>query len=133
MQENISFCRNLREEGGVNMNINELSNFHLVMDEYGNYYEVNRISHKNNELTEVTLSNIYFEKSFQRLFNLDGENEKYKDKHIGVFLQDLVNGSINNYTNKHGKIYSVRELVENGVKVNFMDITAPHPRSNPIK
>lgn len=120
-------------EGGEIMNINELKNFDLIKDEYENYYVINRTFLDKNQLTEVTLSHIYFEESFQRLFYIEGENEKYKNKHIGVFLQDLVNGKIDKYTKKHGNIYSVRDLVENGIKIDFMDITAPHPRSNPIK
>ncbi|MFC0298457.1 hypothetical protein [Geobacillus jurassicus] len=101
----------------------------VVTDEYGNYYEVVAVTHKGGKLTKVTLSNIYFETAFSRSFIEEDIVEKYKYKHIGAFLQDLVNDHIQDLKSKKRTIFSIKDLLENGTEVEFLDQTAPHPRS----
>jgi hypothetical protein len=113
----------------ANNDINELRPlFDVVADEYGNYYEIVSVTHKGGKLTKVTLSNIYFEKAFSRLFTED-ILAKYKLQHIGVFLQDLVNGHIQDLKRKKRTIFSIKDLLENETEVEFMDQTVRHPRS----
>jgi hypothetical protein len=113
----------------ANNDINELRPLlDVVTDEYGNYYEIVTVTHKGGKLTKVKLSNIYFETAFSRLFTED-ILEKYKHKHIGVFLQDLVNGHIQDLKRKKRTIFSIKDLLENGTEVEFVDQTVPHPRS----
>lgn len=116
----------------ANENIHELKPlFDVITDEYGNYYEIVRQTNQGDQLKKVTLSNMYFEKAFSRVF-ITPDIEEYKHQHIGAFLQDLVNGHIEDVKRKNRKMFSVQDLLDNGIEVSFMDQTVRHPRSNPI-
>lgn len=116
----------------ANDNIHELRPlFDVITDEYGNYYEIVRLATKGDKLTEVTLSHMYFEKAFSRVF-ITPDVEEYKYQHIGAYLQDVVNGHIESVKKKNRKMFSVQDLLDNGVEVSFMNQTVRHPRSNPI-
>lgn len=113
----------------VNNDINGLRPLiDLITDEYGNHYEVVSVTNKGDKVTEVTLSHIYFEKAFSRGF-FEDDLKEYKNKHIGAFLQDVVNNHIEQNEKKHRKIFSIRDLIENEIKVSFLNQTVPHPRS----
>jgi hypothetical protein len=114
----------------ANNDINSLiPSLDVVADEYGNYYEVVETTTKGGKLTKVTLSNIYFETAFSRSFIEEDIVEKYKYKHIGAFLQDLVNEHIQDLKRKRRTIFSIKDLLENETEVEFLDQTIPHPRS----
>lgn len=119
----------------VNENINELRGMlDLIVDEYGNYYKVVGTTEKGGKLEHIKLSHYYFEFAFSRLLTEDSEDlQKYKYKHIGCFIQDGLINHLKNLESKKRKIFTVKELLENGVVVQFMDLTERHPRSLPIK
>jgi hypothetical protein len=117
----------------VNDSIDELRClFDVIVDEYGNYYELVGVTHKGGKLTEARLSNMYFEKAFSRTFTTENV-EEYKYQHIGVYLQDLVNSHIDSIKDKRRTIYSIKDLLANGTKIKFLDQTVRHPRSRPLK
>lgn len=113
----------------ANENIHEIRNLlDLIVDEYGNYYEIVSTTTTGSRLVEVTLSNIYFEKSFQRLF-VNEDVKSYGHQHIGAYLQDLVNNSIKYVQDRNRKIFSIQDLIDHEIKVSFLDQTVRHPRS----
>lgn len=117
----------------ANDNINEIRPLmDLFTDEYGNYYYAPRIKTGEGKLLEVTLSHAYYEDSFSVISfaePLQNElEEKYRNKHIGHQLKDRLNSTIQNLKNKERVIFTIKDLIENGTKVTFANITETHPR-----
>lgn len=100
------------------MKENEILNFDLVYDEYGNYYEVTRIDSVMGELKSITILNALYKIANNRLFDSEDLQNDYARKHISSFLVDTLNSRI-----KHHKreIKSIREIVESGVEVTVAD------------
>jgi hypothetical protein len=99
----------------------------LITDEYGNYYSVVEMSNKGQQLAEVTLSHFYYERAFAIIVSDDFVQE-YTHKHIGCFLQDELSKDIEMLQDQHRTIFSIQDLIQNGTKIHFLDLTALHPR-----
>lgn len=114
-----------------NNNINNLLGIiDLVTDEYHNYYVVLNTTTKGLKLTEVSLSNYYYDDSYAIITEFDDETKKkYRYQHVGKILTDRLNNQIKSLKDSKRKIFTVEELLKNGTKVMFYDQTKPHPRS----
>ncbi|HHB2485253.1 TPA: hypothetical protein ACORDH_005969 [Bacillus cereus] len=117
----------------ANDNINEIRNLmDLITDEYGNYYQIVTTKTGQGKLYEVTLSHAYYEASFSILsFAEPFQNEleeEYRNKHVGFRLKDRLNNAIEHVKRKGRTIFTIQDLINNGTKVSFMDITETHPR-----
>jgi hypothetical protein len=102
----------------------------LVRDEYGNYYEVVGVHTEGDTLTAIEVSNLYFETSFRVSSSSENLRDEYKDKPIGVYLQDQMNAYIEEVQKNERPIYGIRDLMVNRIKVYAVDITQPHPKRN---
>ncbi|WKA50161.1 hypothetical protein QWY22_14815 [Planococcus liqunii] len=102
----------------------------LVRDEYGNYYEVVGVHMDGETLKALEVSNLYFETSFRTAADAGSLGEEYKNKPIGVYLQDQMNAYISNVQANERPIYGIRDLMVNRIKVYAVDITQPHPKRN---
>lgn len=109
----------------VNVSMQKIVASDLVRDEYGNYYEVVGTHLEGETLTAIEVSNLYFEKSFQ--IQMD---ETYKDKPVGVLIQEHMNAYIEAIEKNNRPIYGIRDLMVNQIKVYAVDVTQPHPKRN---
>lgn len=115
-----------------NNDINQVGIFDMISDEYNNYYYVTGETVDSGKLTTITLSHSYYEDAFSAILHEDLLKE-YKFKHVGVPLQDRLLGSLKHLKEKNRTIFTIQDLVDNGIEVSFLDITKLHPRANPIK
>ena len=107
------------------MSMQNIQTADLVRDEYGNYYEVVGVQEDEGTLKGIQVSNLWFEKSFQKFSGTENTDEKP----VGVVLQDLVNGHIEKMQENSRPIYAIRDLMVNRIEVYAVDITKPHPKS----
>lgn len=54
---------------------------------------------------------------------MDEMQREYNHSHLGELLLDRMNGHIKELEIEGRKIFTVRDLIENGTEVNFWDIT----------
>lgn len=100
----------------------------VIKDEYGNYYEVVGMTTQGEKISELILSHAYFEIGFSRLF-ISELDEGYKEHdYIGRPIRDILNGHIKALKSNGREIFTVRDLLDEGIKVKFNDITKKHPR-----
>jgi hypothetical protein len=102
-------------------NIQALIDF--IEDEYGNYYTPYKITTKGGKLTEVTLVHVLYDEAFSTVFYEDITESEYIHCHLGELLLDRMNGHIKELEIEGRKIFTVQDLINNGTKVEFWDIT----------
>ncbi|HDR8129190.1 TPA: hypothetical protein QCZ07_005343 [Bacillus cereus] len=117
-----------------NENINDIRGLiDLVTDEYGNYYYPVTTKVGEGKLLEVTLSHAYYEDAFSEIFFSgvlqDEIPEEYRNKHIGLCLQDRLTSSLERLEKSKRRIFTIQELLANGTKVSTMKLTETHPRA----
>ncbi|MGM0878081.1 MAG: hypothetical protein ACQEWV_26040 [Bacillota bacterium] len=113
----------------INRDINNLEHFlDLFVDEYGNYYEIASTTVRNGNLTEITLSHVYYEFSSYRMFNDAELSKKNNHNHLSIFFSDLLTSRLENIKKKNRTIFTINDLIANGTKVYFMKLTEVHPR-----
>lgn len=98
----------------------------LVTDEYGNFYQVVGTQSEEGNVTAIEIAHIYFQQAFQSETNI---KEAVGSESLGTYLQDLVNGYIEEIQKNNRPIYAVRDLLVNNVGIYAMDITKPYPES----
>ncbi|MEH6888497.1 hypothetical protein V7024_01855 [Bacillus sp. JJ864] len=114
----------------ANNDINEISfALDIISDEYSNYYYVLGTTVEHGKLTEVKISHSYYEDSFSEVLH-DKIEDKYKFKHIGHILRDRLLRKLELVKERNRKIFTIQELLANGIKVNVMKPTQMHPRAN---
>ncbi|WP_088007130.1 hypothetical protein [Indiicoccus explosivorum] len=104
----------------------------LVHDEYGNYYQVVQLHAEGDTLKGISVSNLYFELSFEQTFAGGAAVDVYKEQPVGVLLQEMLNDKIREVQKNERPIYAIRDLMVNRVEVYAVDITKPHPKNNRI-
>ncbi|AQQ53681.1 hypothetical protein [Planococcus lenghuensis] len=98
----------------------------LVTDEYGNFYQVVGTQSDEGEVSAIEIAHIYFQQAFQSQTDV---KEAVGTESLGAYLQDLVNGYIEETKKNNRPIYAVRDLLVNNVGIYAMDITKPYPDS----
>ncbi|MGN7942860.1 hypothetical protein [Metabacillus sp. 22489] len=94
----------------------------LIVDDFGNYYTPYRTRNEGYKLTEVMLCHALYDESFSTVFYSENIDE-YKYSHLGELLLDRMNEHLKYLNLKNRKIFHVNDLIENGTKVSFYDIT----------
>lgn len=102
----------------------------LITDEKGNYYTVYEITTYGNRLEKVKLAHSLYDIAFASTFVMKEIVDEYIDNHLGDFMLDVMNGHIKTLEMCGRKMFSVQELIDNGVKVEYWDITEPLPEDN---
>ncbi|WP_226087489.1 hypothetical protein [Mesobacillus sp. S13] len=109
----------------ANDNINLIQGqIDLVIDEYGNYYTPYTTTTVGMKLTEVVLCHEIYNIAFSWLFIQDDWQKEYKYSHLGEPMVEGLNGQISDLKHADRKIFSIQDLLENGTKVSFYDITS---------
>jgi len=114
---------------GANIDINQVEFYiDLISDERKNYYYVVGTKIEYGQLTKVTLSHAYYEDAFSEIFYFDIP-EEYKCKHLGVPIQNRLLNQLQFLKKSNRAIFTVRDLIENGTQIEYLDITELHGRA----
>lgn len=100
----------------------------IITDEYGNYYDIVSRTTKGEKVTEVILSHVYYEMGFSRLFTSELDSGYKEFDYIGKPIRDTLKSHIKDLNSSGRKIFTIQELIENGIDVKIRDITKKHPR-----
>lgn len=107
-----------------NENINNIQGLiDFISDEYGNYYTPYKTRNQGEKLTEVTLVHVLYDEAFSTVFIQDEVEQEYKFSHLGELLLDRMNGHVRELGIEGRKIFTVKDLIENGTEVSFWNIT----------
>ncbi|MCR1991406.1 hypothetical protein NSA31_06360 [Bacillus subtilis] len=114
-----------------NNDINQIQRFiDLIRDEYGNYYYATELTTQGGKLIKVRLSHTYFEDSFSTTYFREHDENPEEFKFIGETLRDGLVGAIKRLEDSNRKIFSIQDLIDNGIQVSTLNLTKIHPREN---
>ncbi len=102
----------------------------LITDESGNYYTVYEITTYGNKLEKVKLAHSLYDIAFASTFIMEEVVNGYLNDHLGDFMLDVLNGHIKTLELCNRKIFSVNDLIDNGIKVEYWGITEPLPKDS---
>lgn len=112
-----------------NNDINQIQGFiDLIRDEYGNYYYVTELTTQGGKIIKVRLSHTYFEDSFSTTYFREDDENPEEFKFIGETLRDGLVGAIKRLEDSNRKIFSIQDLIDNGIQVSTLNLTEIHPR-----
>lgn len=112
-----------------NNDINQIKRFiDLIEDEYGNYYYATELTTQGGKIIKVVLSHTYLEDSFSTTYFREHDENPEEFKFIGETLRDGLVGAIRRLKESNRKIFSIQDLIDNGIQVSTLKLTATHPR-----
>ncbi|MGN7309929.1 hypothetical protein ACTHQ4_02415 [Alkalicoccobacillus gibsonii] len=105
-----------------NDSINELTpEIDLVVDEYGNYYQVKEIRQEKDRLHYIMLDHFLNDWSFSIIPNTI--EKEFSRKHIGYYFNEILEGHITKLKQSNRRLFSILELKQEGIIVEFIDLT----------
>ncbi|GAA0346915.1 hypothetical protein GCM10008931_42740 [Oceanobacillus oncorhynchi subsp. oncorhynchi] len=101
----------------------------IITDKSGNYYTVYEITTYENKIEEVKLAHSLYDIAFASTFLMEEVVEGYLGNHLGDFMLDVLNGHLRTLEICERKIFSVQDLLDNKIKVEYWDMTQPPPEA----